>query len=441
MRKSHYLLPVLALLMLSGYLHAGGFALSGVGSRATAMGGAFRGLSDDPSAMFWNPAGLGFMNETSLSMGGTFILPAAKWDNNAPVFTAVHGFQSGENEAEKSLRSFPSAFLTMAEHPKLKYGLGMFVPYGLGSTWDVYTPPAYLAGFADFPENEMLSSIAILDIHPSVAYQIMPSLSAGAGISVFYGMIDLASVRFTYSPANPPAPEMYLPTTSDMSGSGLGFGGNLGLMWKPTPCLSLGFAAKLPAKIDMDGEIEAYTWFPPTTKVGGTSDIETTLNLPGEIGLGISYRVKPHWTVNLDYAYTMWDVLEKVVVDLETPLTVSPVPGAPQLSSSEILFNWENTSRISLGTEYDMCGNFLRLGFYYDQSPIPEATQTITLSDIGNKISSNLGWGRKFGNIGIDANVQYVIFSEREVAQGASNMGGIYNASSLSGNIGLSYNF
>lgn len=441
MKRTRVLVLLVLISSLSVSLFAGGFALSGVGSRATAMGGAFRGLSDDATAMYWNPAGLAFQDGNSVSLGGTFIMPSAKWENNGPIFTNVHGFQATEYEAEKALKMFPNAFLTMAKHPKLKYGLGVFVPYGLGSTWDVYAPPAYLAGHPDFPENEMLSSIAILDLHPSVAYQILPNLSAGAGLSVFYGMIDLAQVRFTYSPANPPAPEMYLPTTSDMSGSGLGFGGNIGLMWKPMPCLSVGLAGKLPAKIDMSGELEAYTWIPPTTKLGGTSDIETALNLPAEIGLGLSYKLKPNWVVNLDYSYTMWDVLEKVVVDLDTPLTVSPIPGAPQLTSSEILFNWEPTSRISLGTEYDMCGNILRLGFYYDQSPIPEETQTITLSDIGNKISSNIGYGRKFGKLGVDANFQYVMFSEREVVQGTSNMGGTYNAQSLSGNVGLSWDF
>jgi hypothetical protein len=33
------------------------------------MAGAFRGLSDDPSAMYWNPAGMGFMNENSVHLG------------------------------------------------------------------------------------------------------------------------------------------------------------------------------------------------------------------------------------------------------------------------------------------------------------------------------------------------------------------------------------
>jgi len=428
---------------LSINLFAGGFALSGIGSRAISMGGAFRGLADDPSAMYWNPAGLGFVNETSISLGGTFILPSASWNNNGPIFPNIDGYQAQKYEAQSSLRIFPNAFFTKVDHPKLKYGLGMFVPYGLGSTWDAYKPPAYLAGFNDFPENEMLSSIAIIDVHPSFAYQLMPRLSLGAGLSVYYGMIDLAKAQYAYSPADTAnaIPAMYIPTTSDLSGTGIGFGGNLGLLFKPTSCLSIGLSGRLPSAIDMKGEIEAFTWIPPTTKLGGISDIQTTLKLPAEAGIGFSYLVKPNWIVNLDYSYTLWDRLDKVVVDLDTPLTVNPDPSEPQLTSSEVLFNWENTSRISFGTEYEMSCNKLRAGFYMDQSPIPESTQVITLSDIGNKFSGNLGLGRRFGPLDLDLNFQYVYFPERKVTQAVTNMGGIYNANSISGNIGLTFRF
>lgn len=441
----NYKLVLLTVLMLSlcfSYLFAGGFALSGVGSRATAMAGAFRGLADDPSAMFWNPAGLGFMNETSLGLGGTFIMPSGEWENNGPYFSVVTGYENKTYEAEKSLRSFPNAFVTMAKHPKLKYGMGIFVPYGLGTTWDAYKQPAMYDGFTDFPDDEMLSSIAIIDFHPTVTYQIMPNLSAGVGVSVYYGMIDLAKAQYSSGPA-------FIPTTSDMSGTGMGYGANMGLLYKATECLSIGVSGKLPTDLKMNGDIEIYTWLPaamsPTTadwKVGGKSDIETTLKLPSEIGFGLSYMVKPNWKVNLDYAYTMWERLDKVVIELDDAITVHPNPAVPQVTESTIVFDWENTSRISLGTEYEMCANQWRLGFYYDQTPIPVETQIPTLSDVSNKISSNIGWGRSFGKIGLDANFQYVLFSEREVKdQGTTNMAGVYNSNSISGNIGLSYKF
>lgn len=435
MKKIQLTILITVFFAISSLLFAGGFALSGVGSRATSMAGAFRALSDDATAMYWNPAGLGFMEDNLVDLGGTFIMPSATWVNNGPYFANVPGYSNKEYEAVKSLRAFPNLFVTMAKNPKLKYGLGIYVPYGLGTTWDSYEQPAAYAGFTHFPEDEMLSSIAIVDIHPTAAYQITPCLSAGLGLSVMYGMIDINKIQFS-------APPNFLPTTSELSGSGMGFGANFGFLLKPMSALSVGLSGKIPSKIDMKGDIEAYTWIPPSTKVGGKSDIDATLKLPGEIGLGVAYKVMPNWTLSLDYAYTMWNNLERVTVKLDDPITVSPVPGAPQLTQSELLFMWKDTSRFSLGTEYKMGVNAFRGGVYFDQSPIPEKTQIITLSDIGNKISGNLGYGRSFGSISLDLNVQYVSFTEREVeTQGSSNMAGTYNSNSISGNIGLGYKF
>jgi len=421
MNPKRVLVLLILISSLSVSLFAGGFALSGVGSRATAMGGAYRGLADDATAMYWNPAGLAFQDGNKVDLGGTFIMPSAKWENPG---TNPLTFNSGETESEKALKAFPSAFLTMAKHPKLKYGLGVFVPYGLGSTWDLYASPA---GWTTFPENEMSSSIAVIDAHPSVAYKIMPNLSVGAGLGFMYGTIDLAKIGAS-------ADTSYVLATTDISGKGMGFGANIGLMFKPTVCMSLGLTAKLPASIKMEGDTKVmnYGLIAPS---GPTFDTETTLKLPAEIGIGLSSTRIPNLTLNLDYAYTMWSRLDKV----ELKLT-----GAP---ASELLFDWKDTSRVSLGAEYQLACNNLRLGAYWDQSPIPEETQTPTLSDIGNKISANIGWGRKFGKLGVDANFQYVTFSEREVdtmnvVGGApTNILGTYNSQSLSGNLGLSWEF
>lgn len=446
MVKIRTIVFAICLSLLAGQLFAGGFALTGVDSRSTSMAGAFRGLADDPSAMYWNPAGLGFMNENSIAVGGTFILPTVKWDPSGTAVVNNPGYSAKEYKANTELSMFPSIFATMASSPRLKYGLAFYVPYGLGTTWDAYklvSPPlTYVAGF---PEDEMKSRIAVLDLHPTIAYQILPNLSVGAGLSVMFGMIDIDQIKF-------PTPSPYVPLTSELTGAGVGFGGNLGLLYKATDCLSIGLAGKLPANIDMEGDANVNVWTPasqdslgnitPPRQFGGKSDIEATLNIPPELGIGFAYKVSPVWTVSLDYAYTVWEYLETVTVTMKNPITI--MPGTPALSESELVLNWENSSRISLGTEYTLGMNKLRAGFFFDQTPIPEATQIPTISDVGNKYSSNLGYGREFGQIGVSVNAQYIMFDKREIdsaGQTANNMAGSYHSQSLSGNIGLSYKF
>lgn len=48
--------------------YAGDFLSIGVGARALGMGGAFVGLSNDASAVYWNPAGLAQLNQRELSI-------------------------------------------------------------------------------------------------------------------------------------------------------------------------------------------------------------------------------------------------------------------------------------------------------------------------------------------------------------------------------------
>lgn len=434
------LLPAMMLLVI-GHLFAGGFALSGVGSKATALGGAFRAIADDGSAMYWNPAGLAFQDENSVSLGGTFILPSASWEPTAAYATANPGYEAKEYEAEKKLRAFPNILLTMANNPRLKYGLGVYVPYGLGTTWDAYTLPGAPFVYAGgFPEHDMLSSIQVIDIHPTVAYRLLPNLSLGAGLSLFYGNIHIAQLEI-----NPTSP--YTPITFDLAGNGVGYGANIGVMYQPLNRLSIGLSGKIPSDIPLKGEAEILLWTPaqpdgtPPAKLGGKEDIKATLKLPGEVGLGVAYQLCENFILAADYSYTMWERLDEVDVEMQKPINIMPGQSIDQRS---LAFDWENTHRISLGGEYDLLANKLRLGFFFDQTPIPEKTQMPTLSDISNKISSNIGWGRDFGSIGLEANVQMVLFSEREIKdadQTATNRPGKFNTNSLSGNLGLNYRF
>lgn len=452
MRKT---MIVVSLITCVCTLFAGGFALTGVGSRATSMGGAVRGMADDGSAMYWNPAGLGFLDFNSYDLGATLILPSSKWDNNGTMTTGetvIAGYEHKEYESKSILRGFPSASVVMAKNPKYKFGLGIFVPYGLGATWDAYQSPtsmqmgsvtlpvSYESGF---PKEELMSSLAIVDIHPTFAYQINSDLSAGLGMSIFYSTIQLKTIDFKPNPAAPTDQSyQFAPITTDLQGEGLGFGFNFGLLYKATDLISLGISGKTPSTVSLEGDAEVLLWVPQvatqaSAKLGGKSDITADLNLPGDIGVGISYKVKPNWVVNLDYAYTMWETLETVKVKMDDPIVITP---ALSVSESQINFLWEDTHRISVGTELALEQNSYRCGFFWDQSPIPEDTFSPTFPDINNKISSNFGFGHHFGNWTLDMNLQYIIFSEREIKTQNytnNNKNGVYNANSISGNIGL----
>ena len=458
---------VMCLVLLTGSLFAGGFALSGIGSRAISMGGAFRGMADDGTAMYWNPAGLGFIPNSSVALAGAGIYPASSFDYAG----TEAGLTTDEIDATKKLWFFPNLFAVKGGDCKLHYGLGVYVPYGLGAEWDAYSLPATMpvpdgnGGYIMAPitwsengtdgnlypltEKESMSSIGIVDIHPSVSYRIMENLSAGMGISINYGMISIKALKPTLTSLTAP-PSFYVPTYMELEGAGIGYGANFGLMYRPMEKLSIGLSGKMPSEIKMSGDLKLRTYL--NNLVAGQmgiaapvvspfdTDVDATLNLPGDFGIGVSYAIKDNWKVNADFAYTMWDVMDKVVVEFDDTYNTSL--GA--INEDEMVMNWDNTMRVSLGTEYWMGSSAVRAGFFFDQSPIPDETLSPTWPDVNDKMSGNLGYSKKFGPLQLDVNYEYIHFTEREITEQDphfENQIGIYNTSVNAFNFGLSYNF
>ena len=66
------------------------FLNTGVGVRAMGMGGAYTSISDDPSAMYWNPAGVAKIQRLGITVMGQS-MGAARWDTLSDV-TPVYQF-------------------------------------------------------------------------------------------------------------------------------------------------------------------------------------------------------------------------------------------------------------------------------------------------------------------------------------------------------------
>ena len=62
-----------------------GLNLNSLGTRALTMGGAFVGLADDFSAVFWNPAGAAGFRTEYLGFYGTDLIPTSKYRLDVPT--------------------------------------------------------------------------------------------------------------------------------------------------------------------------------------------------------------------------------------------------------------------------------------------------------------------------------------------------------------------
>ena len=68
-KRMRSLAPLLVIIVCSAQLAFGSaFAINELGGRAQGMGGAFTAVADDPTAIFFNPAGIAYLKGMQVSM-------------------------------------------------------------------------------------------------------------------------------------------------------------------------------------------------------------------------------------------------------------------------------------------------------------------------------------------------------------------------------------
>ena len=105
-----------------------GFSVYEHGAKATAMGGAFIAQANDPSAVFYNPAGITALKGTQFGLGITVIMPKFAFTGPAP---------STDNlDAEAMTFPIPHLYVTHNFNEQWSAGFGMYSLFCLGSEWE-----------------------------------------------------------------------------------------------------------------------------------------------------------------------------------------------------------------------------------------------------------------------------------------------------------------
>ena len=73
------------LILFSIRTFGGGFQINEHGARAMGMSGAFTALANDPSALFFNGAGITQLSGTRFMIGATLISPKASFRGPSPA--------------------------------------------------------------------------------------------------------------------------------------------------------------------------------------------------------------------------------------------------------------------------------------------------------------------------------------------------------------------
>jgi long-chain fatty acid transport protein len=315
-----------------------GIAILNQDPEAYARGNAFTATSDNPSAIYYNPAGITQLSGGNVELGAYGVT----FDSN------VRPASGGGYDTPNKLQGVPQLYFTYTiPDVRLSFGLGIYSPYGLGAEYQDNTP---------FRTLTTSSKLIYLNINPVVAYKVTKTFSIAAGLTVNYGNADLR--RGILTPGD----------QFRFHGDGFACGFTLGAMWQPTEQHSFGVTYRSSTNIDMRGDVDITTrtrlLFPSSTEKANA-----TFHFPQQIVAGYSYRPTPKWNLEADVNWTDWSQVTNVTVKEATGNLID-------------VFDWRSECTISAGvTRYFSNGFALSAGYYFCPSATPDANYTPGVPD------------------------------------------------------------
>ena len=405
MRLVKGLAVLVVLVFAAASANAGGFRLPEAGAKAMGMGFAFVAQADDPSAIYFNPAGIVQLEGQNVMVGLTYV------KQNGGEFTGTTPLAPvATTETQKSLNFFiPNAYWTRKASPNFAYGVGIFAPFGLGQEYKDKNTSIF--------RNQITKiDLLTLVVNPTVAWKVNDVLSVGAGIDFMYGAATLEK-----TPVGAPG-NLY---NSKLEADGTAWGYNFGLLLTPAKSLKIGVSHRSPFAMDFkDGDVEVRNINPLIAPLfGGASSFDTkgstTLHMPATTTVGIAY-IWDRLTVEVDADMTWWHSYNSldILLDRQVP------PVVVNTSSPK---NWNDTVAWYLGGEYRVTDPLaLRAGFRWDPTPVPTATMGPELPD-ADKFYYSAGAGYKYSSWTFDLSYMYVDKKKRDAAnfrtEGANPVG------------------
>jgi long-chain fatty acid transport protein len=503
-----FLLP--ALLLQNNY--AAGIELTNIGSRATALGGNYRSIANDWSAMYWNPAGLAFMEGWSVGMSLEYVMLRPEFKAGASQYYILNGgadFRPFSATYQTTRGGEPLNFLVPSfgvsySDGNWAYGLGLWVSMGLGTKWDLLDTSGSKTGNggynAAYPKFEYENYMQVIDLHPTVSYKINDQLSAGIGISILFGKVEIRRPAYLQNPylydeslyntlltisdetqtetlnQMRLSPFDHLINEVEMAGSGTTIGGNLGLMFRPTKNLSIGAAIQLNKEMEISGDYKQTAYFGDNLDYqalaeyyderifshlveGGLLDeqnyliisqfysgqvmpLEDTkakakIPLPMKVGIGFSYSGFENLILAADINYMEWSDWDILYVTDVNDVRIS-----------ELVQKWNNTVKIGIGAEYISNLATFRLGVSTENHAPIDDTISPSIPEIGRRYNLDIGVSFSLWGGTLSLNYEKIFIAEHQIEDWvydqmtiALNMAGTYSMNVNTMMLGYDYKF
>jgi long-chain fatty acid transport protein len=365
-----------------------GFANPDQDARATGQGEAFVAQADDASAAYYNPAGLTQLHGTEITSGFFLSFPDSRLAGTG---------SGGEMNTWAKLPQFYVATDFGLTNSPWRFALGCDIPFGDAANFSNTGPFRYIV---------TESMMAVVNIQPTVAYQVNDKLSLGAGVNIYYSEIDQKNQAYLVPDFGPGTPDGHF----HFNGSGQAIGATAGLMWKVFPELTLGITYHSPFSISYTGNAQL--------NLGGSGGVsqgpaQLAINFPQSVACGLAWRPIPPWKLEGDVQWTDWATLDKVTI--AAPNTA--------FNNTSIPFHYQDSWYYEFGTQYEIDPHWtVRGGYIYSQNSVPNSGFSPTVPDSNRQVFS-LGLGYAFNpqlcshplRVTVDLVYQYSLSQDRNV--------------------------
>ena len=387
-----------------------GFRIADQDAEATARGNAFAATADNPSAVWYNPAGITQLEGTRALLGSYAITLRERVDPAAP---GAEAFSNTNHE----LQFAPHFFVTTkAKDSRFAFGLGVYAPYGLGMEYPDDTP---------FRTTARKAKVMYVAINPVIAWKICDQLSVAAGPSVNYGNAELQ--YGVLAPGD----------TFKFRGDGISWNFGMGVLWNPHRMHHFGLTYHTATSIDFSGHTTLHTdpftvqtpFGPfPVAGIDRREEASTTFRIPQNIVFAYSFRPTPDWNFEVNADWTDWHQLKTFTLHQSTSGDIA------------IPFNWQSSWFWEFGiTKKFAHGWQASVGYIWSENSVSNDSFNPIVPDSNRHVLS-AGFGQKLEHFNWNVAYQWAYGPTRTIAQG-STADGTYRAQGNAVSLTLGYDF
>jgi long-chain fatty acid transport protein len=347
---------------------------------AMGKGGAFVGEANTPAAVYYNPAGMTQIVANSISFGVSMIQPKISYSP-----------ESGDKDQMKDDSFFvPNFFyVTKLGMERVALGVGATSSWGLVTDWGNAGAIRY---------NSTRSELSNKDYMVTAAFKATDNLSLGVGLDIDQSKVSQEKKIFQEGAAG----DANFKLKGDDTAPGL----RVAAMYKVNDRHQFGLLYRGPIHHKYKGKLLLDNLSAdPQTALGGFSsqqvfggpsldaNITSKSTLPQSAVLGYSFKPNQQWVFNADMEWMDWGVVKDQAFSFEDALPTPFVESTIAQAGNPTNRDWHDAMSFNLGSQYSVSERLrLRGGYFFHQTPIPEATMDVGLPD-ANSNSFTTGFG------------------------------------------------